>query len=122
MPQTSNDLIIEGAGGLLVPFNQQNLVIDLVSYFRSKVILVSDLYLGSINHTLLSIEALNNRNLEVVGIIFTRRGRRDYEQASEQIILDKSGFNCLLRIDEKESISKEFVQKQAELLLTNWNE
>jgi len=122
LPQTSNDLIIEGAGGLLVPFSQQNLVIDLISHFQSKVILVSDLYLGSINHTLLSIEAINIRNLEVAGIVFNRRGRRDYEQASEQIILDKSGYKCLLRIDERESVTKEFVRKQAEILLTNWNE
>jgi dethiobiotin synthetase len=50
----SSNLIIEGAGGCLVPLNDRDFVIDLASKFQAEVILVSNLYLGSINHTLLT--------------------------------------------------------------------
>jgi dethiobiotin synthetase len=69
-PQTNNRLIIEGAGGLMVPLNDHFLMIDLVKQFNAEVILVSQNYLGSINHTLLSIEALKQRNIPIKGIIF----------------------------------------------------
>ena len=56
MPQTENHLVIEGAGGLMVPLNDQDCVIDLIEGSGTEVVLVSRNYLGSINHTLLSIE------------------------------------------------------------------
>lgn len=70
-PVTSNNLVIEGAGGLLVPINNTHCVIDLIQP-SDKVILVSAGYLGSINHTLLSIEALKSRGLHCVGIIYNQ--------------------------------------------------
>jgi dethiobiotin synthetase len=70
LPQTNNRLIIEGAGGLMVPLNDHFLMIDLIKQFNAEVILVSQNYLGSINHTLLSIEALKQRNIPIKGIIF----------------------------------------------------
>src|SRR5690606_25618839 len=65
IPHTRNNLVIEGAGGLMVPLNDKHLLIDLISKLEAEVILVSRHYLGSINHTLLSIEALINRNIPV---------------------------------------------------------
>lgn len=70
LPQTDNALIVELAGGLMVPLNQEQLIIDLVAQLGLPVILVSYYYLGSINHTLLSIDALKARNIPIKGIIF----------------------------------------------------
>jgi dethiobiotin synthetase len=70
LPETDNQLIIEGAGGLMVPLNNHQLMIDLIKKLNASVILVSQNYLGSINHTLLSIEALVNRSIPIVAIVF----------------------------------------------------
>ena len=70
MPQTGNQLIIEGAGGLMVPLAADFLMIDLIKKLSAEVVLVSQFYLGSINHTLLSILALQQYNIPVKGIIF----------------------------------------------------
>ena len=95
-PKTSNHLVIEGAGGLLVPLNNTDSIIDLIQK-DYEVILVSRHYLGSINHTLLSLEALKNRNIPCAGIIFSG----DENPATESIILAKSGVKCLGRIDNE---------------------
>lgn len=70
LPETENDLIVEGAGGLLVPLNEKDLLIDLIADLGLEVVLVSRNYLGSINHSLLSIEALQRRNIPIRGIVF----------------------------------------------------
>jgi dethiobiotin synthetase len=68
-PKSTNNLVVEGAGGLLVPINDQHTIVDLIKP-TDKVILVSSGYLGSINHTLLSIELLKSRGLSCAGIIY----------------------------------------------------
>lgn len=70
LPESQNTLIIEGAGGLLVPLNDTETVIDLIAKIGFPVILVSKHRLGNINHTLLSIEALKSRNIPIHGILF----------------------------------------------------
>ena len=95
-PKTSNHLVIEGAGGLLVPLNDTDCIIDLIQN-DYEVILVSRHYLGSINHTLLSLEALKNRNIPCAGIIFSG----DENPATESIILAKSGVKFLGRIENE---------------------
>ena len=95
-PKTSNHLVIEGAGGLLVPLNDTDCIIDLIQK-DYEVILVSRHYLGSINHTLLSLEALKNRNIPCAGIIFSG----DENPATESIILTKSGVKFLGRINNE---------------------
>ena len=109
LPSTNNILIIEGAGGLMVPLNSEELVIDLISKFQAEVILVSKIYLGNINHTLLSIEALKKRDLNLTGIIFN--GNQNEE--TEQFILDYSNVNCLGRIENENEINQETVKKYA---------
>jgi dethiobiotin synthetase len=69
IPKKTN-LIIEGAGGCLVPINSSQFIIDIIQKLNAPVILVADLYLGSINHTLLTIKYIQSRNLYVKGIIF----------------------------------------------------
>jgi len=65
----SRNLIIEGAGGVLVPINDTHLMIDLIKKLGAPVILVSRTTLGTINHTLLSLEALRSQNIPVLGVI-----------------------------------------------------
>jgi dethiobiotin synthetase len=116
-PDTIRDLIIEGAGGCLVPLNNSDFVIDLAPYFNAEVILVADLYLGSINHTLLTFRELNHRNLRVRGIIFNGKSNPE----SQKIILHHTRLRCLLHIDKEENITKNIVKKYAQLLLNNWH-
>ncbi len=109
--------MIEGAGGCLVPLNDTELVIDLIKKTTAEVILVADLYLGSINHTLLTIEALQNRNIKVRGIIFNGESNPE----SERIILLRSGLRCLLRIDQERHIHPGIVKQYAKTLKAHWN-
>ena len=69
-PTTNNNLVIEVAGGVLVPLNTTDCIIDIIQP-DYKVIVVSRHYLGSINHTLLTVEALQNRNINIAGILFS---------------------------------------------------
>jgi dethiobiotin synthetase len=117
LPDTSKDLVIEGAGGCLVPLNHEAFVIDLPVRFNSQVILVADLYLGSINHTLLTVRELRRRELPVKGLIFN--GERNPQ--SEEIILQHADMRCLLRIEREKEITKETVRRYADKLLMNWN-
>jgi dethiobiotin synthetase len=70
LPQTQNQLIIEGAGGLMVPLNDTFFMIDLIRQLQAEVVLVVMNYLGSINHTLLSIEVLKLNNLPINRVVF----------------------------------------------------
>lgn len=110
-PQTQNDLVIEGAGGLLVPVSDSQTIADLIKPDH-KVIVVSRHYLGSINHTLLTIEALKNRNLNCIGIIFNGAENK----STEEVIQKMSGLPVLLRIREEKIFTREIVGRYAEKL------
>ncbi|WP_214070700.1 dethiobiotin synthase [Mucilaginibacter sp. dw_454] len=102
IPQTDNTLIIEGAGGLMVPLNNNFLMIDLIQQLGAEVILVVKHYLGSINHTLLSLEALRNRNIPVIAVIFNG----EPNESSEEVI--KNYAQCpALSIPDIQDLSKE---------------
>lgn len=108
-PTTENKLVIEGAGGLLVPLNDKDCIIDLIQP-SDYIILVSRHYLGSINHTLLSIEALQNRGLKNIGIIFSG----NEHPTTESIILEKSEVKFLGRInEEKQGFNQQKVKAYA---------
>ena len=85
IPKTSGHLVIEGAGGLMVPLNKRSLIIDLISHLQTETILVSQHYLGSINHTILSIEALRSRNINIAGIIFNGHENKETEAIIESV-------------------------------------
>lgn len=106
-PHTNNQLIIEGAGGLMVPLNNDFLMIDLIQQLNADVILVVKHYLGSINHTLLSIDALHNRNIPIKAIIFN--GERD--EYSEDII-NKYAKCTALYIAEMNEVNPENISRQ----------
>ncbi|WP_207425656.1 dethiobiotin synthase [Pedobacter sp. SYSU D00535] len=105
IPPTKNDLLIEGAGGLMVPLNDQHYIIDLIQRLETEVILVIRHYLGSINHTLLSIDALKSRDISLRGIIFN--GASD--EYSEKAILNYSGARVLGRIPDMEVLTPETI-------------
>lgn len=117
LPASKNALVIEGAGGCLVPLNSEHFVIDLAERFRCEVVLVADLYLGSINHTLLTVRELRRRRLPVKGIIFNGESNPQ----SEEIILQHAEMRCLLRIEKEKEITKEIVRQYADKLLMSWN-
>lgn len=102
LPETNNTLIIEGAGGLMVPLNNEFLIIDLIRKLDIEVVLVSQNYLGSINHTLLSIYALKHYDIPIRGIIFN--GNEDI--SSKDFILKKSGLELLGNIPQYNTIDK----------------
>ena len=116
LPDSTSDLVIEGAGGVLVPLNDKDMVIDIASQIDCEVILVSNLYLGSINHTLLTYELLKSRGLKVKGLIFNGESNPE----SERIIELYTGLNVLLRIEKEETIDQEVVKKYAAQLKENW--
>jgi dethiobiotin synthetase len=118
LPNSKNGLVIEGAGGCLVPLNEKDFVIDLVPQFNAEIILVADLYLGSINHTLLTVHLLQSRKYRVKGIVFNGESNPE----SERIIVQHSNYPCLLRINKEQNITPETIKRYAALLKKNWNE
>lgn len=114
LPASKNkNLIIEGAGGVLVPLNHQgDFIIDLARKFNAQIILVSNIYLGSINHTLLTVSEINRRWPYISGIIFNGESN----PFTEDIILKTTGLPCLLRINKEANLTKEVVKKYAEQL------
>jgi dethiobiotin synthetase len=113
-PKTGNHLVIEGAGGLFVPLNKTNFVIDLIQP-DYKVIVVSRHYLGSINHTLLTIEALKNRGINIAGIIFS--GNENLP--TETIILNTTQLKCIGRIEEEPYFDQNVISEYADLFRDN---
>lgn len=109
-PKTTNHLVIEGAGGILVPLNNTQTIADLIQP-DYKVIVVSRHYLGSINHTLLTIEALQQRNIKVAGIIFNG----DENQPTESIILSKTGIKMIGRINDEPYFDQNVIAEYADL-------
>ena len=110
LPETSNNLIVEGAGGLMVPLNKRYLVLDLVQQLGLEVVLVSRNYLGSINHTLLTAEVLRYRKIPVAGIIFNG----EENQSSEDFIIKYTGLRRLPSIRQEADFCKETVAEYAE--------
>lgn len=107
-PETKNHLVIEGAGGLLVPLNDLQTIMDLIKP-HYKVIVVSRHYLGSINHSLLTLEHLKNNGIAAY-LIFS--GKK--HPSTEKIILEKTGVHVLGRIEEENTFDKGVIKKYAD--------
>ncbi len=107
-PKTYNHLVIEGAGGLLVPLNHKDTVFDLIKP-NYKVIVVSRHYLGSINHTLLTINTLKTKGLEV-SVIFSG----NEHPSTESIINEMTQVSVIGRIDEEPYFDKNVIKEYAE--------
>lgn len=109
-PKTENSLVIEGAGGLLVPFNNEHTILDLMQP-NDKVIVVSRHYLGSINHSLLTLKLLQGKGFKV-SVIFSG----NEHPTTETIIKKMTNVKVIGRINEEDIFNKEVVKKYADLL------
>lgn len=108
-PKTKNHLVIEGAGGLLVPLNNKETILDLIKP-DYHVIIVSRHYLGSINHTLMTIKLLQDKGLDIA-LIFNG----DEHKTTEEAIQKMTGVKVLGRIEEEPYFDKNVIKEYAEL-------
>lgn len=106
VPQTKNQVIIEGAGGLMVPLNDHDMMIDLIKKLDVEVILVIRHYLGSINHSLLSLLALKTYGLSCKGIIYNG----DINESSETAIFNYAKTPVLGRVPNLKALDQQTIR------------
>ncbi|MEC8460274.1 MAG: dethiobiotin synthase [Bacteroidota bacterium] len=105
----SEEIIIEGAGGVMVPLNYKgNMIVELASMFEAKVIIVFKNYLGSINHTLLTIDKVKSVGLDIFGLLVVG----DEVTSSERIIEDTTQMNIIARIPIVDRVNQKWVKEQ----------
>ena len=114
LPKTKKHLIIEGAGGLMVPLNKKEFVINLIKKLKARVIIVSKNELGSINHSLLTAMVLKKEKINVAGWIFTG----EYLHYENEIA-NWSGYPVIASVKHLDEISKETIKAEAAKLKTN---
>ncbi|MCE5316574.1 MAG: dethiobiotin synthase [Parachlamydia sp.] len=110
-PQTVRPLIIESVGGVLVPLTNTHTTLDLFQSWMCKWVVVSRQYLGSINHTLLTLEMLKQRHISIAGVIFNGEPNPD----SEAAILEISQLPMLARLYPEKEFDKKTIQRYARL-------
>jgi dethiobiotin synthetase len=108
---SSRTLLVEGAGGLMVPLNESETILDLIKRMGAEVILVSRNYLGSINHSLLTARVLTNAGIPVRGWLFT-----DDFMSYEDEISAWTGIPVLARIPGTASVNRSFILQEAHRL------
>lgn len=109
LPQFSQKkLVVEGAGGLLVPMNDTEMIIDLIRYLKLPILLVARSGLGTLNHTLLSIEAIRNRGLELFGVVMNG----EPNPSNEEAILTYGAINRLFRVPVMPDLKPDTLQSQ----------
>jgi dethiobiotin synthetase len=112
LPTTDRNLVVELAGGLLVPITYRFLNIHLIQQLALPVVVVANYYLGSINHTLLTIEVLRTYQIPVLGIIFNGA----CVPASQKVILEYTNLPLLGEIPQLENISPETIAQASKLI------
>ncbi|WP_347092549.1 dethiobiotin synthase [Sphingomonas parapaucimobilis] len=103
LPQVDGPLVAEGAGGVLVPVTRQMLFADLFAHWGRPVVLVARTGLGTINHSLLSIEALRSRGVPILGVAFVGEAVED----SEATIAAIGGVKRLGRLPRLPDLTRE---------------
>lgn len=106
-PETSLPLVIEGAGGVLVPLTRQHAFADLFARWQLPVILCARTTLGAINHALLSLEALRSRGLTVLGVAFVG----DTQPDTERTIAEMGRVRCLGRLPRLDPLTPEALHR-----------
>lgn len=109
LPVTKNKLIVETAGGLMSPLSTNLLNIDLIEYLKLPVILVSNNYLGSINHTLLTYSILKDRKIPVIGLVFVGEAT----PSTEKFILEYTRLPLLFSIPWLKTLSPKILEEFA---------
>lgn len=118
--QTPNEenLIIEGAGGVLVPLNDEFMMIDLIKLLNIPTIIITQSSLGTINHTCLTIEALKNRGIKILGVIMNGEKNEENRKAIEKFgnvkVLDETKTFDLSNINDS-FLKKEISQGLKEI-------
>ncbi len=112
LPAVQGNLVIEGAGGVLVPLNARETMLDLIAHLACPVVLVSKCYLGSINHTLLTWEVLRARAIPIAGLVFN--GERT--PGLEELILEKTQLPLLLALPANLDLTPAVMAHYATLL------
>lgn len=113
LPESNNHLIVEGAGGLFVPLNEQDFIIDLIAKLELPTVLVVRDYLGCINHSVLSIQALNQKNIAIAYLALNG----DFNPDSERIIIQNTPSNTkVIRLPEFNALSKADIKNIANTL------
>lgn len=102
-----NRLVIEGAGGLIVPVNDHQYIIDLIVHLGYPVLLVAKSGLGTLNHTLLSLEALSSRNIRVFGVVLVG----EKHESNEKAIIKYGKVNRLFRLPILPDINPESLKE-----------
>ena len=105
IPMTSNRMVIEGAGGILVPLNEQYFVIDMATFFEAEIILVVRNYLGCINHSLLSIDYLTKNGFDIKGLVLVGA----FDPAVRTSIINYAELPIIAELPEVEELSKESI-------------
>jgi dethiobiotin synthetase len=111
IPNSTKMLIIEGVGGVLAPLTKDILSLELFKKWDCQWILISNHYLGSINHTLLTVEILKMHQVDLRGVIFN--GFPDFD--SEDVILKKSGLPLLGALHPEPNLNSSVIKKYANL-------
>lgn len=108
LPETQNNLIVEGAGGLMVPISDDEFIIDLIEKLNLPVALVVRNYLGCINHTLLSLMVLEQKNIKLEYLILNGSFPADTERMICKNIQQETK---IIRIPDIEKITKENIER-----------
>ncbi len=103
--KSNNHLIIEGAGGLLVPINSTQYVIDIAKQLDCEIVLVISSYLGCINHSLLSIDYLKRNHFKIKALVFNG----EFEPAVKQSIINYSSESQIIDIPTLNSLNKQHI-------------
>ena len=107
---TDKTLIVELAGGIMVPLNDQQTNLDLIKHLNLPVILVSKNYLGSINHTILSYEILKQHGIPMAGIVFNG----PENPSGEKFILNHTGLPLVLRVNTENELNEAVIASYAD--------
>lgn len=111
IPESKNPIIIEGAGGLLVPLNYDNETIcDLITHLKAQAIVVVKEYLGNINHTLLTIEHLRRNNIKIAGLVFVG----EELPHTWDIVSKMTGLPLLFRVPIFEDLNRNSIRNFAQ--------
>jgi dethiobiotin synthetase len=107
LPDTGGrPLIVEGAGGVLVPLNDRHLMLDLMEKLSLPVVVVARSGLGTINHTLLTLRALNERGLTVLGVVMNGPKNNSNREALEHF----GGCRVLAELEPMQVLSREKIE------------
>jgi dethiobiotin synthetase len=100
LPKTDNHLIIEGAGGLLVPLNEKHYIADLIRHLYAECILVVSNYLGCINHSLLSLYYIQHQQIPFKGIILNGNFDKEVKRAITKNLKENQVISEIPHIEE----------------------